>query len=356
MRIRGKLFFATKIIVLGIGAATSNISRIFLYWVVFFCICFGLGFPVLNRFDPKTGSPDSISYYKLVTGRPSEAGDLLRYRVLVPWVAKPFFWAGDHHLGSWSPVAFGLLMSNSLFTATAALFLLMIGTACVSHKTALAGVLLFLLNFTIPNRQLGSGLVESGESCCMLMLFCALLQRKFFLLPIIGLLGALAKESFVPISATATLGWAIYEFRRGTWKLSATIWSVFMVLTGLSTVVLLQWSVTGHLIWPWAFARSLRDTQVDLLTGLARCFTAHYFWYVFGWLLPLGVVRLRAVPAAWVWASAGGAAAALSMGAWNNAAGDTIPSVFNSVGPVLSLSAAQLLLDWAAKALEPTTS
>ena len=110
MRIRGKLFFATKIIVLGIGAATSNISRIFLYWVVFFCICFGLGFPVLNRFDPKTGSPDSISYYKLVTGRPSEAGDLLRYRVLVPWVAKPFFWAGDHHLGSWSPVAFGLLM------------------------------------------------------------------------------------------------------------------------------------------------------------------------------------------------------------------------------------------------------
>lgn len=61
---------------------------------------------------------------------------------------------------------------------------------------------------------------------------CVLFWRKFFLLPMIGLLGVLAKESFVPMSASGTVAWAIYEFRHRTWKPSATIWSVVMVLTG----------------------------------------------------------------------------------------------------------------------------
>jgi len=341
---------------LGIGAATSTISKLLLYWAIFFCICFGLGYPVLYHFDPRAVSPDSISYYELVRGRPAAADYPLRCRVLVPWVAKPFFfWAVDHDLGRCDPAAFGLLMSNSLFTATAALLLLLIGTACVGHNPAFAASLLFLLNFTIPNRQLCNGLVDSGECCCMLLLFCVLFWRKFYLLPIIAFLGALAKESFVPMSATATLAWAIYEYRHRTWKASATIWSVIMVLTGLSTIVLLQQSATGHLIWPWQYAGSVRSKHVSLLAGLAGCFTAHYFWFVFGYLLPLGLIRLRALPAAWVWASAGAAAAALAMGAWNNAGGDTVPSIFNSVGPVLCLATALLLLD-PAKKQRPTTS
>ena len=280
----------------------------------------------------------------------------LRSRVLVPWVARPFYLlVVDHPLRRCDPAAFGLLMSNSLFTATEALLLLMIGTACVGNNIALTGVLLFLLNFTIPNRQLCNGLVDSGESCCMLLLFCALFRRKFFLLPIVGLLGALAKESFVPMSAIATLAWAIYEFRRRAWKPSAIVWSVIMVLIGLSTVVLVQTRAAGHLVWPWQYAGIVRSRHVSLLAGLARCFTNYYFWFVFGFLLPLGLIRLRAFPAAWVWASAGGAAAALAMGTWNNAGADTVPSMFNSAGPILSLSVALLFFE-PAKAQEPAMS
>ncbi|HSO73650.1 MAG TPA: hypothetical protein VLU47_02340, partial [Blastocatellia bacterium] len=39
------------------------------------------------------------------------------------------------------------------------------------------------------------------------------------------------------------------------------------------------------------------------LTNLAGCFRRHEFWYVFGWLMPLGVWRMRSLPREWVVAS-----------------------------------------------------
>ncbi len=325
-------------------------SGLILHWLLFFVICFGLGYPSVGRFDARSVSPDAVEYYKLVAGKPSDAADLLRYRLLVPWVAKPFAWVSQGHIGSWHAVPFGLLMSNCLFTATGAVLLLLIGTKLVGRRAAFVGTLLYLLNFTIPNRQLGLGLVDSGEAFFMLALFFLLFQRKFYLLPIIGFLGALAKESFVPMCAAAAAGWALCDYRRGRWKQNQTIWAIAMVLMGLSTVVLLQTSVTGGLVWPWQLARGLRHSDVSLLRGLIGCFRDRYFWYTFIWALPLGVIRLRQLPAPWIWASIAGATAALAMGAWNNAAGNTVPSIFNSIGPILSLSAAQLLVGEDARA------
>jgi hypothetical protein len=82
---------------------------------------------------------------------------------------------------------------------------------------------------------------------------------------------------------------------------------------------------------------------VSLVRGLIGCLTDRQFWYIFGWLLPLGALRMRDMPPAWVGASLGGAAAALAMGAWINAGGVAAPAVFNAIGPILSLSAAALL-------------
>ena len=36
-------------------------------------------------------------------------------RVLVPYVAKPFYWLAKGRVGSWDPVMFGLLISDSFF-------------------------------------------------------------------------------------------------------------------------------------------------------------------------------------------------------------------------------------------------
>jgi hypothetical protein len=87
----------------------------------------------------------------------------------------------------------------------------------------------------------------------------------------------------------------------------------------------------------------LRADDTGLIQGLIRCVANRSFVYTFVWLLPLGTIGWKGLPTPWIFASLGGAAAALSMGAWNNAGVDAVPSVFNSLGPILSLSVAQLL-------------
>jgi len=58
-----------------VGAQASRIAwksvrHTFILWVLFFLVCLGLGYPTLNRYDPRTsgGMIDSVDYYKLVTG------------------------------------------------------------------------------------------------------------------------------------------------------------------------------------------------------------------------------------------------------------------------------------------------
>jgi hypothetical protein len=316
-------------------------------WLTFFFICLGLGYPVLNRFDPTTveGCSDSLQYHRLVSGEVDPSvGHQLRTRVLLPWVARPFDSIAQGRVGTWNPIAFGLLVASALFTATGVLILLSIGKACVpSPQTAFAGSLLYLLNFAVSSKQLGCSLVDSGEACLMLALFGVLFSRRFYLLPIVGVVGALAKETFVPMAAAAALGWAIAEWRRGRWKLPETWWVSGMVFVGFATLVLIQSSVYGHRVWPWQFAAELRITEVGLLSGLIGCIADRQFWYVFAWLLPLGVVRFRSLPTEWIAASLGGAAAALAMCAWNNGEGTGAYTIFNAIGPALSVSAAQLL-------------
>src|SRR6266702_3812572 len=67
------------------------------------------------------------------------------------------------------------------------------------HLTGNAGVALFaavlyLISFAVPNFQL-AGLIDSGESLFMLALASLLLLRRWWLLPLCGIGGALAKET-----------------------------------------------------------------------------------------------------------------------------------------------------------------
>jgi hypothetical protein len=246
-------------------------------------------------------------------------------------------------------VAFGLLVASALFSATGALILLHIGRTHVGAPagTALAGVLLYFLNFVVHNKHLGCGLVDSGESSVMLALYWLLFARKLFLLPVVGLIGALAKETFIPMATIATLGWLAIEFREKRFRRSQGAWLLAMIGLGLCVNVLLQYAAYDRLILPWQFAAQIRDDpwakDVSLLTGLIGCLTDRQFWYIFGWLVPLGAMRLKAMPGAWLGASIGGAAAALAMGAWINAGGVAAPAIFNAIGPILSLSAATFL-------------
>src|SRR5690242_14644763 len=94
-----------------------------LLWLMFVFICFGLGYPTLNRYDPTHtgGIIDSGHYFQLVISGPRAVDGQYRYRILVPYLAKPVFLAVVNRLGTWNPVSFALLVVNSAFCATSAL-------------------------------------------------------------------------------------------------------------------------------------------------------------------------------------------------------------------------------------------
>src|SRR4029077_19114472 len=142
------------------------IARLALLFCVFFLIACGLGYPVLNRFDPRQtpGLSDVRIYAALVigtatgtaTGTAIPDGGHVRFRVLVPWLAKPFYWLAQGRFASWDPVMFGLLVADSLFVAGTAVLLVILGRILGnrprrSSAVGLVGPLLYLANFAVPN-------------------------------------------------------------------------------------------------------------------------------------------------------------------------------------------------------------
>jgi hypothetical protein len=245
------------------------------------------------------------------------------------------------HLQQWDPVFLALLIVNSLFTAAAALLLVSIGDRVTGdYGTAVLGAMIYLLNFAVANFQL-AGLVDSGEALFMMAVAWTLVAFRWPLLPLLAIPGAMAKETFVPFSVVFAAVWLITRSRTER-ALTRAGWIVAMGVGGAATIVAVQSSVTGHLVYPWQLevARASLD---DYLARLVGCFRRHEFWYVFGWLLPLGIWRLRALPREWVIASLMTALAALVLGASISAEGNVARAIFDVTGPMLSLSVAMLI-------------
>ena len=313
-------------------------------WLLLFLISFGLGYPTLNRYEPRAidGTSDSAGYADLVTAGPSAVQGKLRFRVLVPYVAKPFYHLAVGRLKTWNPVFFALLVANALFTATTAYLLFVVGLRLVGdHATALLGATLFLLNFNVANYWL-AGLVDAGEGCCLMLLTWTLFSRRWWLLPFWGVLGALTKESFIPLSVVYGATWWIVWGRAHSRSLSRGLWIAAMGAAGAVSLIVVQSLITGHLLWPWQFAGTV-EAAPDYFGNLATSFLDRNFWYAFGWLLPLGVWRLKVLPREWVLASAATAVAGLLLSAYVPPGGLVGRVTFNVAGPILSLSTATLL-------------
>jgi len=337
------------------GLATSQhrllgIKYFLVLWPLFFAICFGLGYPTLRRYDPRTteGLSDASKYYAIITGaNQSNFKEMFRCRVLVPYVARPFYWFAQTYLHTWNPGFFGLLMANALFCATTACFVVSIGYRSLNDLgTALLGATFYLLSFTVPNLQL-AGLIDAGEACFMAAVTWSLLTRRWYLLPIWGLLGALAKETFVPFSSVFAFTWWFVEGRQNTRRLSELKWTQFkwiavLAIVGLATVMAVHSAVAGQLKWPWNIAGQARAPG-NFFVALWRCLTERNFWYVFGWLIPLGIWRLKYLPKPWLVASIATSASAIILGAYSNAGGTVGRATFNIIGPLLSLSVALLI-------------
>jgi hypothetical protein len=321
--------------------APPHIKQYVALWPVFFLICFGLGYPTLNRCDPRGTLPDTHAYYGLVTGGSNPEFAVYSQRLLVPYVAKPFYWIARGHVGTWDPVFLGLLVSNSLFFATAACLLVNIGCIILGDPAlALLGGMLYLLNFAAGNYDL-SGMVDSSQAFVIVAIIKTLLTENWRWLVLWGFIGAFTKETTVPLCVAFASGWWLasgildgFEWRKACWVAATAV-------IGVAALAVLMFFVSPYS--PWSFTVSQRSEaaqQYFYLASALRCFFNREFLYVFAWLLPLGLRRLGIFPRPLAAASLAGVLASVAMGAYSEATGNTVRPMFNVAGPLLSLSAA----------------
>lgn len=328
-------------------SAAIALPQLLLLFVLFFLICCGLGYSSLNRVDWRLapgGLEDVQNYAALVVAPPDpNLQDHTQYRVLVPYLARPFYHFGQHHLGSWDPIMFGLLVADSLFVAaTVTLLLLVVYRLHGSYPIALGSALLYLLNFAVPNLRL-AWFIDAGEGFFLMLLVWSLMERRYWLLPLWGIVGATAKESFVPFLIVFSLSWWLCERKSLGRPLPAALWMIASWCAALASLATLQWRITGVFRSPWQFGMDMHGNTA-YLSHLLHSLADRNLWYVFLWLLPLSLLRLNRFPRAWRVATATTCLTAFALDAYYGGEPGTIGrALFSVSGTLLSASAAAFL-------------
>ncbi len=328
-------------------SARTSRSRLALLYVLFFLICCGLGYPSLNRVDFRAGVGglnDVRGYAAMVEAPPiSMEGLHTSFRVLLPYMAKPIYRAALGHIGTWDPVMFSLLVVDALFVAgTSLVLVIVVDCQFGSYSIALGSALLYMLNFAVPNLRL-AGMIDAGEAFFLMLLVWILLEEKYWLLPFLGAVGATAKESFVPFLIVFSLTWWLCSRKelRSVWQAGA--WMVASWVAALSSLTVLHWRMIGVYESPLAFGIDLHQNDA-YLPHFVRSLADRNLWYIFLWLLPLGLVRLRRFPLNWRVATAATCATAFAMDAYYGGQPGTIGrALFTVSGTLLTASVSVLL-------------
>jgi hypothetical protein len=313
---------------------------------LFFLIGWGLGYPILNRYDPRQtpGLTDVRSYAALVTGVKNPGPEHLQFRILIPWVARPFYLLAREGIGSWDPVTFGLLVADSLFVAGTAVLIVVLGTRTLgSYTVSLVASLLYLVNFCVSNMRL-AGLVDAGEGFFLLAVLWSLSELELSVLPAIIVLGALTKESFIPFSFVFMVAWWIVVRKALDSPMRSLIWIMTSGIAGLLALICLQWSIGGRLVSPFAFASMLHRNH-EYLRQFASSLLDRNLLYIFLWLLPMGIPKLSRLPMSWLIPTGATSMTVFLLDSYYGGAPGTVGrALFSVLGPVLALSSALFLL------------
>jgi len=330
------------------GAGGVPWSRLAALFALFFSMCLGLGYPGLNRVDWRTapGLADVQWYVGMVDGdRVPFPDDHRQYRILVPYLARPVYWAAKGHVGTWDPAMLGLLVVDSLLVAgTAALLMQMVMESAGDYAAGLGAALIYLLNFAVPNLRL-AGLIDAGEGFFLMAAAWCLFRRRYWMLPLVGVLGAMAKELFVPFLVVFSATWWWCERRRMERPMAAAGWMAASWALAAATLSLVQWRVAHVAQTVIGFGLSLRGDE-PYVHHFLHFFVDRNLWYTFFWLAPLALFRLRRLPRVWVAATAATAIAAVVLDEYYSGLPGTIArTMFSVCGPLLSGSVGMLLFE-----------
>lgn len=334
---------------LNLAHASSDLTvkprRLVCLFCLFFLIALGLGYPILNRYDPRQtpGLIDVRSYAAIVTNGSSSGPPHMRFRVLVPWIAKPVYHLLRGRVGSWDPVMAAFLATDSVFVAMTALLIILLGLHVFGDfPTSLVAALLYLLNFAVPNLRL-AGLVDAGEGFFLLAILWSLSQSEYRFLPVIAILGALTKETFVPLSIIFMAAWWSAAYKQRESRPASTAWIAWSGVLSIAAILGLHWKLEGSLLNPLTFAESFHQNR-QYLSQLATSLWDRNMLYIFVWLLPVAMPRLRKFPKTWLFPTAAAGLMIFVLDSYYGGAPGTVArELFSVAGPILALSAASLL-------------
>lgn len=327
---------------------TVPFSRLLLLFLLFFLMCCGLGYPSLNRVDWRQapgGLDDVLVYAGLVTTPPTpDLNQHMQFRVLVPYLARPIYRVAKNHIGTWDPIMFGFLVVNSFFVAlTVIVLLIVVHGQLGSYTVALGSALIYLLNFAVPNLRL-VGLIDAGEAFFLMMLVWSLSKQEGYrMLPVWAVVGATAKESFVPFLMVFTLSWWLCSRKALRSPSTAAAWIVASWFAALGSLTALQWGITHVFRSPLRFGLDLHQNSA-YVAHFVSSIGDRNLWYIFSWLLPLSLSRLKRFPRNWRVATAMTSVTAIALDTYYGGAPGTIGrALFSIAGPLLCASVALLI-------------
>jgi len=220
----------------------------------FFLICFGFGYATLNRYDP--GGLSFLSDYSQIlyvieNGLTKNVhSEQLTTRIIVPYLAH-LIYSNITELGSWNLASFAMLITSATFTSLTAVVIFNFANHLSTDvgKSVLASFL-FITSFFTVNYTL----VTTVDSAYIFFLSTYLIALHFekgpWIVPIM-ILGCMTKEAFLPVASSFSLGFIFYSYLKSQVRINMLLPQVVAVISGLSTLILLDYLVKGKLLLPW---------------------------------------------------------------------------------------------------------
>ena len=290
-------------------------------FVLFMSICFGLGYSVMNRFNPADmlHLDDTIFYINIVENGLGEFiydASSRSTRIIVPYLAHIVYILVPQ-LGSWNMALFSMMFVGSIFTSLNALLIFNLTIRIIYNRSvAIVASLLFLSNFIVPNFYL-IGYIDAGYAFSFTCLFYLLLTNKYYLIPILAIIACATKETFLPIGSCIIVSWLIYEYvKENRFNIANFSLGFVSIFLSLLTVIYLKSLTLESLTMPWEYMSNMKNINYHsnffdhIINRTVR------FSYAIGMLVLLAIPFAKKLPNKLFFSTCIGCLVTIFLGIW----------------------------------------
>jgi hypothetical protein len=320
-------------------------QRNMLFWPVFFVVFASIscsfGYQTLHRWDPRTSWHDTRSYYDMVEGNYARTLPPFHHRLLTPWLASNVRkLVPDGLIRTWNPVFLSLLLVNAAFMSLSCLAVVRMAELTIGSRTVgVTAAFLFLTGWATVNGTMCGG-VDAAVCLVILAVMLAVMQDRWWLVPVFVAIGSLAKETAMLFSLVFVFTWIGYVgLVKKRWPRPALFAAMISAVVG---------PLVLRALW-YFMAKDVYEAHLPSWTLLAAvpsnflAFLHHDVLWTWGLLAALGLFRINRLPGPLIAATLAVAIVGLFCSAYAGIRENVARLLYNAVGPFFALSSAIFL-------------